>query len=35
MTWAFVAAGALALVLTVVFGKLTDVVLRAKLLGPA
>ncbi len=33
LTWAFFAAGALALVLTVAFGKVTDAVLRAKLVG--
>ena len=33
LTWAFFACGALALVLTVAFGKVTDAVLRAKLVG--
>ena len=33
LTWAFFAGGALALVLTVAFGKVTDAVLRAKLVG--
>jgi hypothetical protein len=33
LTWAFFAAGALALVLTVAFGKATDAVLRAKLMA--
>jgi hypothetical protein len=33
VTWAFFAAGGLALALTVAFGKVTDAVLRAKLVG--